>query len=61
PNHADIIATEIIVGNTQAAGESNSTTNFLTNYYRSVTVRLNSFFLLNDQYCYDMDRIIHSA
>ncbi len=42
-NQADIIATEMNDGNTQAAGEANSTTNLLTNYYSSVTVRLNSF------------------
>lgn len=48
PNQADIIATEMNDGNTQAAGEANSTTNLLTNYYSSVTVRLNSFYLLND-------------
>ncbi len=53
PNQADIIATEMNDGNTQAAGEANSTTNLLTNYYSSVTVRLNSFYLLNDQYGYD--------
>ncbi|CYZ33572.1 M57 family metalloprotease [Streptococcus suis] len=61
PNQADIIATEMNDGNTQAAGEANSTTNLLTNYYSSVTVCLNSFYLLNDQYGYDMDRIIHTA
>ena len=61
PSQADIIATEMNVGNTQAAGEANSTTNLLTNYYSSVTVRLNSYYLLNEQYGYDMDRIIHTA
>ncbi|MUM59489.1 matrixin family metalloprotease [Streptococcus suis] len=61
PNQADIIATEMNDGNTQAAGEANSTTNLLTNYYSSVTVCLSSFYLLNDQYGYDMDRIIHTA
>ncbi|WP_099810099.1 M57 family metalloprotease [Streptococcus suis] len=61
PSHADIIATEMNDGNTQAAGEANSTTNLLTNYYSSVTVRLNSYYLLNDEYGYDMDRIIHTA
>ncbi|HEM4050084.1 TPA: matrixin family metalloprotease [Streptococcus suis] len=61
PNQADIIATEMNDGNTQAAGEANSTTNLLTNYYSSVTVRLNSFYLLYEEYGYDMDRIIHTA
>ncbi|HFI0238027.1 TPA: M57 family metalloprotease [Streptococcus suis] len=61
PSQADIIATEMNDGNTQAAGEANSTTNLLTNYYSSVTVRLNSYYLLNDEYGYDMDRIIHTA
>ena len=61
PSQADIIATEMNDGNTQAAGEANSTTNLLTNYYSSVTVRLNSYYLLNEQYGYDMDRIIHTA
>lgn len=60
-NQADIIATEMNDGNTQAAGEANSTTNLLTNYYSSVTVRLNSYYLLNEEYGYDMDRIIHTA
>ncbi|WP_105106796.1 M57 family metalloprotease [Streptococcus suis] len=61
PNQADIIATEMNDGNTQAAGEANSTTNLLTNYYSSVTVCLNSYYLLNEEYGYDMDRIIHTA
>ena len=61
PSQADIIATEMNVGNTQAAGEANSTANLLTNYYSSVTVRLNSYYLLNEQYGYDMDRIVHTA
>lgn len=61
PNQTDIIATEMNDGNTQAAGEANSTTNLLTNYYSSVTVRLNSYYLLNEEYGYDMDRIIHTA
>lgn len=61
PGQADIIATEMNDGNTQAAGEANSTANLLTNYYSSVTVRLNSYYLLNEQYGYDMDRIVHTA
>ena len=61
PSQADIIATEMKDGNRQAAGEANSTTNLLTNYYSSVTVRLNSYYLLNEQYGYDMDRIVHTA
>ncbi|HEM6309533.1 matrixin family metalloprotease [Streptococcus suis] len=61
PNQADIIATEMNDGNTQAAGEANSTTNLLTNYYSSVTIRLNSYYLLNEEYGYDMARIIHTA
>ncbi|HEL2738034.1 TPA: matrixin family metalloprotease [Streptococcus suis] len=61
PNQAAIIATEMNDSNTQAAGEANSTTNLLTNYYSSVTVRLNSYYLLNEEYGYDMDRIIHTA
>ena len=61
PSQADIIATEMNDGNRQAAGEANSTTNLLTNYYSSVTVRLNSYYLLNEQYGYDMDRIVHTA
>ena len=61
PSQADIIATEMNDGNTQAAGEANLTANLLTNYYSSVTVRLNSYYLLNEQYGYDMDRIVHTA
>ena len=61
PSQADIIATEMNDGNRQAAGEANLTANLLTNYYSSVTVRLNSYYLLNEQYGYDMDRIVHTA
>lgn len=60
-SQADIIAGEMHDGNTQAAGEAKSSTNLLTNYYSSVKVYLNSFYLLNDQYGYTVERIIHTA
>lgn len=61
PSQADVVATEMNDGNTQSAGEAHSTTNLVTNYYSSVTVSLNRYYLLNDRYGYGMDRIIHTA
>lgn len=61
PEAADIIATDVNDSTTQAAGEANSTTNLLTNFYTSVTVRLNRYYLLNPQYGYEFDRILHTA
>lgn len=60
-SQADIIATEMNDGNTNAAGEAQSTTNVLNNYFVSVSVKLNSFYLLNEAYGYDFERIIHTA
>lgn len=60
-SQADIIATEMNDGQTQAAGEASSSTNTLTNYLVAVTVKLNRFYLLNPTYGYSMERIIHTA
>ncbi len=46
-SQVDIIATEMNDGNTNAAREAQSTTNVLNNYFVSVSVKLNSFYLLN--------------
>ena len=60
-NQVQIVATEIDDGETQAAGEASSRTNSLTNYYIDVVVRLNRYYLLNEEYGYELDRIIHTA
>lgn len=60
-SQADIIATEMNDSTTSAAGEAQSTTNVLNNYFVTVTVKLNSFYLLNETYGYDFDRIVHTA
>lgn len=60
-SQADIIATEMNDRNTNAAGEAQSTTNVLNNYFVSVSVKLNSFYLLNETYGYDFERIVHTA
>lgn len=58
---ADIIATEMNDGSTQAAGEAVSSTNSLTNYFISVTVKLNRYYLLHPTYGYDRERIVYTA
>ncbi|HFH9837977.1 TPA: M57 family metalloprotease [Streptococcus suis] len=60
-SQADIIATEMNDANTSAAGEAQSTTNVLNNYFVSVSVKLNSFYLLNPDYGYTFERIVHTA
>ncbi len=60
-SQADIIASDMNDGQTQAAGVADSKTNVLTNYYTSVVLKLNAFYLLDPQYGYDMQRIIHTA
>ncbi len=58
---ADIIATEYSDANSQAAGLAETETNALTNRISHVDVKLNTYYLLNSQYGYTMDRIVHTA
>ena len=58
---ADIIATEINDGSVSAAGEAESKTNLLTNRFTHVTVRLNSYYLLDRRYGYSHERIVNTA
>ena len=61
PNQADILATDYSDPETQAAGLAEVQTNALTNQIQSVTVYLNSFYLLNESYGYSFERIVHTA
>ena len=58
---ADIVATEINDGNVSAAGEAESQTNLLTKRFTHVTVRLNSYYLLDRRYGYSHERIVNTA
>ena len=61
PNQAEILATDYSDQETQAAGLAETQTNALTNQIQSVTVYLNSFYLLNESYGYSFERIVHTA
>lgn len=61
PSQAQIIATDMDDGTTQAAGEASTTTDGLTHYFTDVVVRLNRYYLLDPAYGYELDRIIHTA
>lgn len=58
---ADIVATEMNNGNVSAAGEAESQTNLLTKRFTHVTVRLNSYYLLDKRYGYSHERIVNTA
>ena len=58
---AEIVATEMNDGNVSAAGEAESKTNLLTNRFTHVTVRLNSYYLLDRRYGYSHERIVNTA
>ena len=58
---ADIVATEMNDGSVSAAGEAESKTNLLTNRFIHVTVRLNSYYLLDRRYSYSHERIVNTA
>lgn len=60
-NRADIIATENNDGSIQAAGQANAQMNTLTNQLTHVDVYLNAYYLLNADFGYDYDRIVHTA
>ena len=61
PDQATIFATEMNDGSTSVAGEAESQTNLLTKQFISVTVRLNHYYLSNQNYGYTYDRILHTA
>ena len=58
---ADIVAAEMNDGNVSAAGEAESQTNLLTKRFTHVTVRLNSYYLLDRRYGYSHERIVNTA
>ncbi|EHJ52972.1 M57 family metalloprotease [Streptococcus macacae] len=58
---ANIIATDHSDSQTQAAGVAETQTNALTNRISHVDVKLNTYYLLNEQYGYTQERIIHTA
>lgn len=58
---ADIIATDYSDANSQAAGLADTQTNVLTNRITHVDVRLNTYYLLDNRYGYDYQRIVHTA
>ena len=58
---ADIVATEMNDGSVSAAGEAESQTNLLTKRFTHVTVRLNSYYLLDRRYGYSHERIVNTA
>ncbi|MGT2784845.1 M57 family metalloprotease [Streptococcus merionis] len=58
---ADIIATDYAAPDTPAAGVAESTVNPLTHRMVNVTVKLNSYYLLNQAYGYSSERILHTA
>ena len=61
PSQAEILAKDYSDPETQAAGLAEVQTNALTNQIQSVTVYLNSFYLLNESYGYSFERIVHTA
>ena len=58
---ADIIVTDYSDSNSQAAGLAESQYNLMTKRFTRVDVKLNSYYLLNPDFGYDFDRIVHTA
>lgn len=58
---ADIIATDYTDAASQAAGLAESETNAVTNRISHVDVKLNRYYLLNKDYGYSFERIVHTA
>ncbi|MGT2751367.1 M57 family metalloprotease [Streptococcus orisasini] len=58
---ANIIATDYSDAKTQAAGLAESETDAATNRISHVDVKLNRYYLLNENYGYSFDRIVHTA
>ncbi len=60
-SQADIIATEYSDSSSQAAGLAEMETNSANNHLISGTVKLNTYYLLENDYGYTLERIIHTA
>lgn len=60
-SNAEIIATDYSDPESMAAGLAEVSTNAMTNYINHVDVKLNAYYLLEDYYGYDFDRIVHTA
>lgn len=58
---ANIILTDQSDNSSQAAGETKTTTDALTNRITHADVYLNSYYLLNDAYGYSQERIVNTA
>ncbi|EHI73590.1 membrane-associated proteases [Streptococcus criceti] len=58
---ADIVLTDQSDSSSQAAGETKTTTESLTNRITHADVYLNSYYLLNDAYGYSQERIVNTA
>lgn len=58
---ANIILTNQSDNSSQAAGETKTTTDALTNRITHADVYLNSYYLLNDAYGYSQERIVNTA
>lgn len=60
-NSADIIATEYSDASSKAAGLAETETNALTNQITHVDVKLNTYYLLENDYGYTHNRIVYTA
>lgn len=58
---ADIVATEYSDASSKAAGLAETETNALTNQITHVDVKLNTFYLLENDYGYTHNRIVYTA
>ena len=58
---ADIVATEYSDASSKAAGLAETETNALTNQITHVDVKLNTYYLLDNDYGYTHNRIVYTA
>lgn len=58
---ADIVATEYSDANSRAAGLAEMKTNVVTNQITHVDVKLNTYYLTENNYGYTYERIVHTA
>ena len=58
---ADIIATEYSDASSKAAGFAETETNALTNHITHVDVKLNTYYLTENDYGYTHNRIVYTA
>lgn len=58
---ADMVLSDYSDGTTQAAGLAETKINALTQRIVYADVKLNSYYLFNDSYGYDTERIVHTA